>query len=62
MFFINYAAKVRENARISKIYVFKHAKKIASLAKNSYLCNSYPEYNLFTLRWTNTLNDERPAL
>ena len=35
-------------------YVFKHTKIFVQFKKNSYLCQRYPEYNLFTLKETNT--------
>ncbi len=35
-------------------YVFKHTKIFVQFKKNSYLCHRYPEYNLFTLKETNT--------
>ena len=32
----------------------KNFKKLFSFKKNRYLCKRYPEYNLFTLKKTNT--------
>jgi len=48
---------------LGKIYVFKHIEKFVYFTKKMYLCQRYPEYNLFTLKKeTNTYLIRTPPL